>query len=356
MEKLWMRNWKYKLRIAIAGITVLGFAGCGSVNTSKTDSAVAPQEASTAAYEGYASNDVYVQEYTMASEESAPAEAGGTSEEVSVASNRKLIKTVSMDVETEVFDELLPKVESKVSELGGYMENLNVYNGSSRYGQNNRSASLTIRIPGGKLYNFVTAVSDISNVTSRSENTQDITLQYVDTESHKEALEVEQERLLELLEKAESMEDIIAIESRLSEVRYQLQSMESQLRTYDNLVDYSTVYLTISEVEVLTPSLQVSAWERISVGFISSMNSVGNGIKNFFIYLIIWLPYIVVWAIVIILAVLLIKHFFKRKYNKSSRSFLRRYKQKKEDTAEKNEPNKAEKIEEDRNDKEEGKS
>lgn len=342
MEKLRIKNWKYKLWAAIIGVAVLGFSGCGSVSSSTADSAAVPQEASSASYGGYASDDVYVQEYEMASEESAPAEAGGTSAEISVKSNRKLIETVSMDVETEVFDELLPKVESKVSELGGYMENLNVYNGSSRYGQNNRSANLTIRIPRERLNDFVTAVSDISNVTSRSESTQDITLQYVDTESHKKALEVEQERLLELLEKAESMEDIIAIEARLSEVRYQLQSMESQLRTYDNLVDYSTVYLNIREVEVLTPSLQVSAWEKISVGFISSMNNVGNGIKNFFIYFIIWLPYIVLWAIVIILAVLLIRHFIRKKNNKSSGSLFRRYKQKKEDKTERIESNKAE--------------
>ena len=69
-----------------------------------------------------------------------------------------------------------------------------------------------------------------------------MTLQYVDLESHKKALTTEQDRLIELMEQAETVEDIITIEGRLSEVRYQLESMESQLRTYDNKIDYSTVY------------------------------------------------------------------------------------------------------------------
>ena len=52
----------------------------------------------------------------------------------------------------------------------------------------------------------------------------DVTLRYVDVDSHKKALETEQERLLALLEKAENVEDIITIENRLSDVRYELEN------------------------------------------------------------------------------------------------------------------------------------
>ena len=66
------------------------------------------------------------------------------------------------------------------------------------------------------------------------------------------------------MEKAESIEDIITIEQRLSNVRYQIESMEAQLRTYDNKVDYSTVHLDVSEVKELTPVHEETLWERIS--------------------------------------------------------------------------------------------
>ena len=68
-------------------------------------------------------------------------------------------------------------------------------------------------------------------------------------QSHKKALLAEQESLLSMMEQAESIEDIIAINEQLTDVRYQIESMESQLRTYDNQVDYSTVNLYIDEVE-----------------------------------------------------------------------------------------------------------
>ena len=64
----------------------------------------------------------------------------------------------------------------------------------------------------------------------------------------------EQERIWALLEKADTLEAVIALEERLSEIRYQLESMESQLKLYDNQVDYSTVSIHISEVAVYTPT------------------------------------------------------------------------------------------------------
>ena len=96
----------------------------------------------------------------------------------------------------------------------------------------------------------------------------------------------------------ETMEEIIALESRLTEVRYQLESMESQLRTMDNQVSYSTVYLSIEEVEHFTPPAEKGTWERISTGFSENVYRVGNGIKEFFIGLIISLPILFVLAVV----------------------------------------------------------
>ena len=229
------------------------------------------------------------------------------------ATERKLIKNVDMNVETREYDKLLAAVENKVTELGGYIESLDAYNGSSYYNyRSTRNANMTIRIPKDRLDEFLNTVSDLGNVTSRSENVQDVTLTYVDLQSHRDALQTEQERLLQLLEQAESIEDIITIEQRLSDVRYQLESMESQLRSYDNQVDYSTVYLYIDEVEVYTPVEEETTWERISAGFMDSLKSIGEGIKEAAIWFVIHIPYLVIWAIVIAVIVLILKKIRKR--------------------------------------------
>lgn len=235
-----------------------------------------------------------------------------------MVAERKLIKTVDMNVETQEFDSLMSTIETQVKTLGGYIENMNTYNGSSYYNRGGtRNADMTIRIPKNKLDAFLNTVTGISNVIRRSDNVEDVTLAYVDLESHRDALRTEQTRLLELLEKAESIEDIITIEQRLSDVRYQLESMESQLRTYDNQVDYSTVYLSIEAVEVFTPVEEKTAWERISFGFVDSLHSIGEGFVEFGIWFVINIPYMVVWAVIVIAVVLIVCGIVKH-YNKKS--------------------------------------
>ncbi len=119
---------------------------------------------------GYESSESY---------ESPSAEAGGD-----VRAGRKLIRTVNLQVETMDFDALLSYLENRTQELGGYVENLNSNNGSSYYGtsysgsgyRNNRTASLTLRIPKNNLDSFLVQVAENSNKTSRSEREVDETL------------------------------------------------------------------------------------------------------------------------------------------------------------------------------------
>lgn len=227
--------------------------------------------------------------------------------------NRKLIKTVDLSVETKEYDNLLVAVENKVSTLGGYIENMETYNGSaySNY-RSSRNASMTLRIPQESLDAFLEEISTISNVVRHSENVKDVTLEYVDLSSHKEVLLAEQDRLLELIAEAYTIEDIITLEARLSEIRYQIESMESQLRTYDNKVTYSTVYLYIDEVQELTPVAEETVWQRISGGFIESLEDIGYDITETFIWFVVNIPYLIIWAIVIIVVVLVLKKIKKR--------------------------------------------
>lgn len=284
-------------------------SGCGG--SAKESIAVATEAAPAEAIEyGYATDDIYMNAMPEEEvvEEAVAEEAVGGAETPKVQdTERKLIKTVSMSVETETFDTLMQTIEDKTEGYGGYIESSNVYNGSHYYGEHNRNANLTLRIPVEKLSEFLSTVSENSNVISRDENVTDVTLQYVDMKSRKEALETEHERLLTLLEQAETVEDIIAIEGRLSEVRYEMESMESQLRTLENQVSYSTVYLYIEEVVKYTPVKELGTWEKITTGFAASLYDVGRGIKNFAIDLIINIPYIVVWTIIIIALVIVIK-------------------------------------------------
>ena len=165
----------------------------------------------------------------------------------------KIIKYVDMDVETLDFDELVSNINQQIKSLNGYVEKSRITGNSYYDSHSRRFAEIIARIPKDHLDDFVNTVNEKANVISSNEYSENVTLKYYDIESHKKALEIEQERLFELIEEADNLENIITLESRLSNIRYQLQNYGTQLRTYDNLVDYSTVTLNLYEVERITP-------------------------------------------------------------------------------------------------------
>ena len=249
--------------------------GCGS---SSSDSSAVAETA--AVFE----NDSQ-QNMAAASENGAGASAGitssfgspsGTDDSDSFSLERKLIRTVSMNVETTEFDALITSIQENVSRLNGYIERSDISGNSitSQGYSSNRYGSMTIRIPADSLNDFVTQVEADGNVTYKSENVSDVTLQYSDVESRLKTLRTEQERLWELLAIADTTEAIIALEERLTEVTIEIESSESRLRYLDNSVTYSTVTLSIDEVDTESPTQPENIFQQIRRGFSQNLSSL----------------------------------------------------------------------------------
>lgn len=308
---------------AILAVTAVTLMGCGAAykdGASTTESAYDTGGGYYAAADNAAAAEYEYMEASVA-ESKEGYEAKYDSEvldENAQAVERKLIKTVNLEVETENYDVLLGNLEKRIADLGGYIEYQYQYNGSkySSY-QSARNAQLDIRIPAERLDEFVNAVGEQSNITNKVEQVEDVTLQYVDLESRKKALVTEQDRLLELLTQAEKVEDIIMIEQRLSQVRYELESMESQLRTLLNQVDYSTVHLSIDEVRQYTPTEEKSVLEKMKNGFVRSLYRIGDDIEDGFIWFISNIPYFVIWGVIIVVVIVLFRRHRRRKKAKT---------------------------------------
>ena len=282
-------------------------AGCGgaSKSTQAFDAAAAaPAEAANGAY------------YDMESAKSEDGGLTGDTDSTVLPEGRKWIITVNMSAETEDLDALMEALNGKISGLGGYVEDQDSYNGSMYSSRRYRSASLTVRIPAERVDEFTEEMSGIANVVSTSLSREDITLSYVATESRVNALQTEEARLLELMEQAETMADLLEIESRLTDVRYELENRASQLRLYDNQVDYATIYLSIDEVQEYTPVEEPTVWERISGGFVSSVKGVGNGLLDLLVWVLAKSPYLVILGGVTAGVVVLIK---KRKTRRAAK-------------------------------------
>lgn len=232
--------------------------------------------------------------------------------------NQKLIRTVRMNAETEDLDALLADVEARISELGGYVESRDVYNGTSSY-RKNRHASMTIRIPAEKLDLFVSRVSEVSNVVTHTESTQDVTLSYVSTESRIKALQTEEARLLELVSAAKDLKDLLTLEERLTKVRTELEEHTSQLRLYDSLVSYGTIHLYAEEVveftEVEEEEAPKTVWQKMGDAFMGSLEALGNILVGLAIFFVGALPFLIPVGL-IVLAIVLVIRFRNRRMQK----------------------------------------
>lgn len=251
--------------------------------------------------------------YEMADEVTLSSAAGGTGVAEEAQTNQKLIRRVHISAETEDLETLLGSLTAQVRALDGYIENQELYNGSAYSSYRHRSANLTIRIPAAKLDAFIGEVHSVSNVVSYNESQEDVTLTYVSTESRIKALETEQERLLELLSQAENMSDLLEIESRLTDVRYELENVTSQLRVLANKVDYATVDLYIDQVKVYTEVEEQTVWQRIGSGFKQNLSDLGEWLTDFFVWLVTYSPQLVIFALIAVVAIRLLRRRNKKR-------------------------------------------
>ncbi len=332
------------LTLLVAVTAVMG-AGCGSSGGKYTSSAsyeapqAAPAEYKAAGgiYTGYAMDEAA--ETEEAAESLQDAYEGGTSEADTSGStrpensSRKLIKNMSYNVETEDLDSLDSAIKQKTAQLGGYIESSyvdgvkydqdyyeNLYKNSSRRVYNTRSANYTVRIPVENLELFAQTIEEESNVTSSNLDVRDITLEYVDVESHISSLRQQQKRLDEMMDKAETVEDMIEIENALSDVRYELQNYQSRMNVFNNQVSYSTISIYVQEVTKLSELRELTDFERLRKGFVDNLLDLIDGIKEFMIWFVIHIPNIILWIVFLYLVYRLWRWLkAKRAAGKSSR-------------------------------------
>ena len=322
MEEDIMRKFGKKLLAAtiITAMLCCGATGCGvagsdeSVQTESSYNKDAGNGFSTGAdtYSMEAAEEVDAEEaayddYADAEEKSADVETQDTSV---TNKSQKIIKRYYYESETEAFDTSFTYLKESISKYNGYITSSEVD------GTSERRLHLTARVPAEVSDTFVNELGNLGTVVSQSETAEDVTLQYSDTESRIESLKVEQKRLNELLEKAESLENIIALEDRLTEVRYELESYQSQKNMYDDLITYSTINITLKEVNYTVVVDDSTFISRIVTGLKATFRDIKNDLADFVVWLIVTLPYILIWSAVIFIIVKVIRRLIRRRHNK----------------------------------------
>ena len=281
----------------LSGLMLLTLlAGCGS--KAATNSSVSSDTADRSYFEtdgGYDFNDE-----TEAPQENGYWEngdgvpAGGTT----IQSDAKMVYTASIEVETQDYLTSETAITELVKSCGGYFEEKSLSNRASGY----RYGDFTVRVPAAEYEHFCNQVGSLCHVTYQSSSAENITEAYYDTDSRLKTAQIKLERLQELLAKADNMSDIITIESAISETEYDIENLTGTLRHYDALVDYATVYLTLSETYKLTgnDNAPLTFPQRVARAFTDGLRDTGEffeelviGIANSFVFLLLLIAVLV---------------------------------------------------------------
>ena len=292
------RNWIPLLLSLLLTLSLL--AGCGS--TAKEEAIEDNSVSQESAFDTNA--DRTPSEAPMAEEAGQDAAAPAVP---APKQDTKLIYRGSLELESTQFDDALKKLEDLVQHCGGYLESSNVYDRGNGY----RSAEYVARVPADRYSEFFSQAGSVCHVLWKNEETENITRQYYDTVGRLKTQQTKLARLQDLLAKADSMEDIIALESAISETESVIESLSGELRYSDDLVNYSTVNISLQEVYKLSNTQEPAEdfGDRIGSSFAAGMKNFLNGMED----LLVWLAYNWLW-IGLLVVILVLIHVLRKKW------------------------------------------
>lgn len=304
------------IRSLLALVMIFQITSCGAA-TESADAMVmnktAPAEAvrttaATAYYDGGLADDAefgtaagystYSYMADSASGSSVKADTAGVND----LSARKIIKNATVRYETKTYDEFFTGLTECIRKYGAYVESEESYGGSLYDYYSTRRAYLTVRVPLATYDAFMSEACSVTlgTVTYKSENSTDVTMAYVDTESRITSLETEYDALIAILEKASKLEDVISLQSRISEVTYELETYKAQLRKYDDLISYCTVSIDVTEVEKVTQNVsEMTFGEKIRTGLTDTFEDIASDASDFAVWFVTSLPYFLIWGVLL---------------------------------------------------------
>ncbi len=229
----------------------------------------------------------------------ASADAAAAENTAAVTTEKKIIRTASLTIQTQTFEDSLNALKAACEEQGGWLEyaseDLNSYTGL-------RTAYLTLRIPQDGLDVYLDETAALGRVTSRSESATDVTASYQDTQTRLDTQLALMERLKALINESGDLSDLLALESQIADTQYQIDALQSSLNRTDRQVTYSTVSVTLREEKAveLTDST-VSFGKRILSAITVGFDALVEFLQDMVVFLVAALPFIIIVAVMVII-------------------------------------------------------
>lgn len=206
---------------------------------------------------------------------------------------QRIVRTGEITIEVERVATSLAEVRTLVTRLGGYV-------GDSQAGTLEQSATLTLRIPADRFAEALTLLRDLGgDVVAEATREVDVTGQIVDLEARIENLRASEESYRALLARAERIDDVLAVQSRLDEVRMQIEQLVAQLEHVTAQADLSTLSVTLiprpepvqTQTETWDPGRELGA-------AVAALLAIGQALLTGVIWFaVVWLPILLVLAV-----------------------------------------------------------
>lgn len=304
----------------LAVVLCLSLCACGSAKSSATEyRAEAPATAANYYSEnsGLAMMDAAAEEYAYGAEMPVPVD-GGESGKAPAVNPEKIIYSADATVETTDFEGTIEGLTKLIAGYKAYTESSSIsganYQSIQSGGRQTRNADYVIRVPVENFDKLMSSLSSLGNVPYNHVYTENVSAQYYDTEARLKTYQAQEERLTELLDMADTVTEVIEIENELSEVRYRIESLQTTLRGWDSKVAYSTVCLSIQEVQEYTPEDIPGYGRRL-------LRSLADGFDNlgyFVLDLAEALPVIILLAVLAVGIVHVVKKTARKRKAKKS--------------------------------------
>lgn len=298
---------KKKLCSLLALLCILSLTACGGNSKIATDSGPStPQDMPTMSADSAPSagwDAPMSEEGAFLPEPSPDAGYGG------VPANAKIIYTATLSLETKEFDAASQALAALVSDVGGYFESRSVDQGHYR------SMDAVVRVPAAEFLSFLDRAGETAHVANRAEYLDDVSEAYYDQESRLATQRTKLERLQELLRQAQDMEDIITIESAISETELEIEFLTGSLRKYDSQINFSTITLSLREVYRLSTDEEVplTFGQRLGSAFSTGFQRGVEGLEDFAIGVARNWVGLLIWAVIIAAAVLLFRRHLRKR-------------------------------------------
>ena len=157
---------------------------------------------------------------------------------------RRIIRNVSLDLEVSDLESSMDQTKKLIADSGGYIANVN---------RGEKSISIVAKVPEPKIDNTTESISKLGRVVSKNLNSQDVTEEAIDIESKIANLHLLRDRFRKLLEKANQVTDILAIEKELSRIQTEIDSIEGRQKALSSKVEFSQLDLEIQRKTIYGP-------------------------------------------------------------------------------------------------------